>query len=254
MIKKEQLMMNFPEEGNNVTKIYEKYKLAYEKGIPLFLNEFVPPNIWMYFIKNQDSNISIQANGLFEEAERRILSFNNNYNLEFPIKTIKIKNKSSFSNLKHKDYLGSILSLGIERHKIGDIVVKENEAYLPVVEDISDYILSNLNSIGKSPVSIEILDDKEVIPNFEFETLQVNIASLRVDSLVSKLANVSRSKAVEAIEEGKVLINYSKSKDKSQDIQSGDRITIRGIGKFIVGDLNGTTRSGKEKILIKKYI
>jgi len=254
MIKKEQLMITFPEEGNNITKIYEKYKLAYEKGITIFLKEFVPPNIWMYFLKNQDSNISIQANGLFEEAERRILSFNNDYNLEFPIKVVKIKNKSNFFNLKHKDYLGGVLALGIERNKIGDIVVKDNEAYLPILEDISDYILSNLTSIGKSPVSIEILENERNIPSFEFEILQVNVASLRLDSLVAKLSNVSRSKAVEAIEEGRVLINYSKSKDKSQDIQSGDRVTIRGIGKFIVGDLNGTTKSGKEKILIKKYI
>lgn len=254
MIKKEQLSINFPEEGNNIIKIYEKYKLAYEKGITVFLKEFVPPNVWMYFIRNQDSNISIQSNGLFEEAERRILSFNNDYNLDYPIRTIKIKNKSNFSNLKHKDYLGSILALGIERHKIGDIVVKNDEAYLPVVDDISDYILSNLRTIGKSPVSVEILDENELIPNFDFEVIQINVSSLRADSLVSKLSNISRSKAVEAIEEGKVLINYSKAKDKSQDIESGDRITIRGIGKFIVGDLNGTTKRGKEKILIKKYI
>lgn len=254
MIKKEQLMRTFPEEVNHVIKIYEKYKLAYEKGITLFLNEFVPPNIWIYFVNNQDSNISIQANGLFEDAERRILAFNNNYNSDFPIKIIKIKNKSNFFNLKHKDYLGSILALGIERHKIGDIVVKDDEAYLPILEDIADYIIYNLTTIGKSPVSIEILEDKESIPTFEFESIQVNVSSLRADSLVAKLTNISRSKAVEAIDEGKILINYSKSKDKSQEIQSGDRITIRGIGKFIVGDLNGTTRSGKEKILIKKYI
>ena len=254
MIKKEHLMINFPEEGINITKTYEKYKLAYEKGITVFLNEFVPPNVWMYFVKNEDSNISIQADGLFEEAERRVLAFNNDYNIEFPIKIIKIKNKSNFSNLKHKDYLGSILALGIERNKIGDIVVKGDEAYLPILEDIADYVLVNLTTIGKSPVKIEVIENLDEVPRFDFETIQVNVASLRADSLVSKLANVSRSKAVETIEEGKVLINYSKARDKSQDIQCGDRITIRGIGKFIVGDLNGTTKSGKEKILIKKYI
>ncbi len=78
--------------------------------------------------------------------------------------------------------------------------------------------------------------------------------SLRLDSIVSKLANVSRSKAIELLDSSKVLVNYVKSKDKSQELVKGTRLTIRGNGKYIIGDIIGETRSGKQKIIIKKYI
>lgn len=256
MLSKEKLLSIFTDEDIiDATKIYEKYKLAYEKDIPVFSNAFYPPNIWSYFEKNLNgNNFLVESNGLFPEAERRMISFNNNYKIEFPINIIKIMNKSNFSNLKHKDFLGGILSLGIERNKIGDIVVKGNIAYLPVINEISNYILSNLSYVGKSPVEVTLLTDMEDMPEVDFEEFVINVASLRIDSIVAKLCNFSRSKAIEIIDSGKVLIDYVKAKDKSQEITKGTRITVRGSGKFLVGDIIGETRSGKQKVRIKKYI
>ena len=194
------------------------------------------------------------TNGIFEEAERRMISFNNNYNINYPIEVLKIKNKSNFSNLQHKDYLGAILSLGIERNKIGDLIVKGNAAYVPVIEDISEYILNNLSLIGKSPVEIDVLHNIEGLPSMDFEEITINISSLRLDSVVAKITNLSRSKSIDLLDNNKVLINYVKSKDKSQEIIKGDRLTIRGSVKYIVGDIIGETKSGKKRVIIKKYI
>ena len=256
MLSKEKLLNVFTDEDIiDATKIYEKYKLAYEKDITVFSNGFYPPNIWSYFEKNLNSNIFlVESNGLFQEAERRMISFNNNYGMDFPIDIIKVMNKSNFSNLKHKDFLGGILSLGIERNKIGDIVVKDNTAYLPVINDISNYILSNLSYIGKSPVEVTILNTLDEMPQVDFEEIVINVSSLRIDSIVAKLCNLSRSKAIEELDSGKVLIDYVKAKDKSQEIIKGSRLTIRGSGKYLVGDIVGETRSGKQKVRIKKYI
>ncbi|VYU62962.1 RNA-binding protein [Clostridium tertium] len=256
MLSKEKLLNVFTDEDIiDATKIYEKYKLAYEKDITVFSNGFYPPNIWSYFEKNLNSNIFlVESNGLFQEAERRMISFNNNYGMDFPIDIIKVMNKSNFSNLKHKDFLGGILSLGIERNKIGDIVVKDNTAYLPVINDISNYILSNLSYIGKSPVEVTILNTLDEMPQVDFEEMVINVSSLRIDSIVAKLCNLSRSKAIEELDSGKVLIDYVKAKDKSQEIIKGSRLTIRGSGKYLVGDIVGETRSGKQKVRIKKYI
>ena len=76
---------------------------------------------------------------------------------------------------------------------------------------------------------------------------------MRIDGLVSKLANVSRSKAQMMVEQGKVLADYVKIRDKSYEVKEDERITIRGIGKFILGDIIGTSKSGRLKISIKKY-
>ncbi|MDY2630160.1 MAG: YlmH/Sll1252 family protein [Clostridium sp.] len=236
-------------------KIYENYKLAFEKDITIFSNSFCPPNIWSFFQENcQNSDFKIVTNGLFEEAERRVIAFNNKYNIDYPIEALQIRNKSNFSNLRHKDYLGAILSLGIDRNKIGDVVVKDDRAYVPVMEDISSYILNNLASIGKSPVEISILYDLVDLPSIDFDEISINVQSLRLDSVVAKLANISRSKAIELLDSSKVLVNYVKSKDKSQELLKGTRLTIRGNGKYIVGDIIGETRSGKQRIIVKKYV
>ncbi len=256
MVTKEFLVKNFSEDDiNEAIKIYENYKLAFEKDITIFSNSFCSPNIWSFFEENCQSNyFKIVTNGIFEEAERRIIAFNNTYNIKYPIDILEIKNKSNFTKLKHKDYLGAILSLGIERNKIGDIVVKEDKAYVPILEDISSYVVNNLSSIGKSPVEISFIEDLGDLPSVDFEEILINVPSLRLDSIVSKLANVSRSKAIELLDSSKVLVNYVKSKDKSQELVKGTRLTIRGNGKYIIGNIIGETKSGKQKIIIKKYI
>ena len=256
MVNKEYILKNFSEDDvNEAIKIYENYKLAFEKDITIFSNSFCPPNIWSFFQENcQNSDFKIVTNGLFEEAERRVIAFNNKYNIDYPIEALQIRNKSNFSNLRHKDYLGAILSLGIDRNKIGDVVVKDDIAYVPVMEDISSYILNNLASIGKSPVEISILYDLVDLPSIDFDEISINVQSLRLDSVVAKLANISRSKAIELLDSSKVLVNYVKSKDKSQELLKGTRLTIRGNGKYIVGDIIGETRSGKQRIIVKKYV
>ena len=256
MVNKEYILKNFSEDDvNEAIKIYENYKLAFEKDITIFSNSFCPPNIWSFFQENcQNSDFKIVTNGLFEEAERRVIAFNNKYNIDYPIEALQIRNKSNFSNLRHKDYLGAILSLGIDRNKIGDVVVKDDRAYVPVMEDISIYILNNLASIGKSPVEISILYDLVDLPSIDFDEISINVQSLRLDSVVAKLANISRSKAIELLDSSKVLVNYVKSKDKSQELLKGTRLTIRGNGKYIVGDIIGETRSGKQRIIVKKYV
>ncbi|MBE6054146.1 MAG: RNA-binding protein [Clostridium sartagoforme] len=256
MVNKEYLIKNFLDDDlSEAIKIYENYKLAYEKDITIFTNSFCSPNIWSFFEnKCQSSYFNISTNGIFEEAERRMVAFNNSYDLKYPIDILEIKNKSNFSNLQHKDYLGAILSLGIERNKIGDIVVKNHKAYVPIIEEISSYVLNNLSSIGRSPVEINILDKIEDLPSIDFEEIIINVPSLRLDSVVAKLTNISRAKAIELLDNNKVLVNYVKSKDKSQELLKGTRLTIRGYGKYIVGDIIGETRSGKQRIIIKKYI
>jgi len=255
MIKKELLLNTFNEEDLNIAiKVYEKYKLAYEKGIPVYVNEFISPNIWYFFLKNsKKSEVLVETFGVFEEAERRIIFFNNFYNSSYPVKILKINNKSNFSKLEHKDYLGAVLSLGIERSKLGDIVVVENTAYFPVLEEISEYIINNLSNIGRSPVEIIEISEHNSLPKISFEETVANVVSMRLDNIVSKLANISRSKAAQSIDNGKVLINYVRAKDKSQEIKKDDRLTIRGIGKFVIGDLVGVSKSGKIRVNIKKY-
>lgn len=115
-----------------------------------------------------------------------MISFNNIYDSPFPIKLLKVEGKSKFSNLEHKDFLGGILSLGIERNKIGDLIVEDNVCYLPIHEDIAKFLLSNVDKIGKTPCSITEIQNEGDFPEIKFKEDIILISSLRIDGIVSK--------------------------------------------------------------------
>jgi len=253
---KERINKHFADDDrNDALNLYEKYLLAKDKDIPTFGKCFYPPNIWTWFEENFNTKtFMVQTNGFFEEAERRMISFNNIYESPFPMKLIKIENTSKFSKLAHRDYLGAILSLGIERNKIGDLLVDGNVCYIPVHEDIESFILYNLDKISKVVCKVSVDPKIELVPKFKFEEEIILISSLRIDGVVSKITNLSRAKAATMIEQGQVLINYVKIKDKSYELKGEERITIRGFGKFVIGDFVGNSKSGKMKVSIKKYV
>jgi len=249
------ILQSFGEDDRvEVLNLYEKYMLSKDKDISLFGNQFYSPNVWKYFQKFLTSkDFEISSYGLFDEAERRMIAFNNRYDTPFPMKKIRIVTTSKFESISHRDYLGAILSLGIKRNKMGDLLVKDNFCYLPVCEGIHEFIISNLTSVGNKPCSVEVLDDCFVPPEPVFNEMIILVPSLRIDTIVAKLCNISRGKAQIAIDGGKALIDYNIVKSKSEDVRAGQRITIRGNGKFILGDIVGNSKSGKFKVQIKKY-
>lgn len=242
------------EDKDEAVNLYERYTLSKEKNITIFGKNFYTPNIWTWFENNLDSiYCRVETNGFFKDSERRMISFNNINESPFPMKLLKIENTSKFSTLSHRDFLGAILSLGIERNKIGDLLVSENVCYLPIHEEIESFIMCNLERISKVKCNVGIFDNFEFLPKFSFKEEIILISSLRLDGIVSKITNVSRAKAQGMIEQGQVLVNYVKIKDKSYELKGEDRITIRGFGKFILGNSIGNTKNGKIKKIIKKY-
>ena len=234
--------------------LYERYLISKDKNIPIFGKNFYTPNIWSWFEKNLSSkDFKVETNGFFEDAERRMISFNNVYENPFPMKLIKIQNTSKFSNLTHRDFLGGILSIGIERNKIGDLLVDKNICYVPVYDEIENFVVYNIDKISKVVCSAEVIEDFELLPKVNFKEEIILVSSLRIDGIISRIINISRSSAVTMIEQGQVLINYVKIKDKSYELKGEERITIRGFGKFILGNCIGNSKSGRIKIVIKKY-
>ena len=235
------------DDRDEALNLYEKYMLSKEKDIPMFGKKFYTPNIWSWFEKNLcNKDFKVETNGFFEDAERRMISFNNIYENPFPMKLIKIQNTSKFSNLTHRDFLGGILSLGIERNKIGDLLVDKNICYVPVYEEIEKFIINNIDKISRVVCSAEVIETFELLPKVNFKEEIILVSSLRIDGVVSRITNVSRSKSTAMIEQGQVLINYVKIKDKSYELKGKEKITIRG---FYIGN----SKSGRIKITIKKY-
>lgn len=244
------------EDKNALSNLYDKIQLAEKISRPVFTNEFYPPNVWKTInaMKNI-MGISVYTNGIFEDSERRVMAFSTEGIDFYPILLMRIENKSRFQELQHRDYLGAIMSLGIKREKFGDLIVNENSCYAAVCEDIFDYIRDNLTTIGKCPCKVEkmqALNLENISPRFE--RMAIHSTSLRLDCLISSICNVSRTKAVDLIQAGKVLIDYSEALEKDKTVEEGTVITIRGFGKYKLEEQNGSTQRGRLKLSLKKYI
>lgn len=248
-------LMNM-EDKNFTSNLYDKIILFQKTAKTVIVNEFLTPNIWKMLEKNQNQlEICVKNFGLFEEAERKMIALSQEEFVQFPIKVVQIKNKSKFSDLEHKDYLGALMSLGIKREKIGDLVINGDVCYFPICDEISDYVLNNLATVGNNPCSVEIIKDNfQIIPSSKFTEISLISTSLRIDCIVSAICNISRNKAIDFISHGKVLLDYLEVKEKDKVVNLGDMITIRNFGKFKIIETIGNTQKGRVKLLIKKYI
>lgn len=244
------------EDKNKVSKLYEKICFCLKTGREAYTEEFYPPNVWKYLEKAKEAlGVNISSFGIFDEAERKVIAFSQEEIWHFPISLIKIQNKSEFTKLTHRDYLGSILSLGIKREKFGDLICEDSSAYVAVYEELADYIIYNLESVGNSPCIVEKVDIyTEDLPQHKFQEENIISTSFRLDSIVSSITGLSRSKALDIIREGKVIKDYRVETEKDEIVQENSILTIRGYGKYKIVCQVGITGSGRFKILLKKFI
>lgn len=239
-----------------LSSIYDKLALSERINSQVFTSEFYPPGLWKSLEAIQGRlPVNVHSFGVFEEAERRLVAFSQYEIQEYPVKLVEIRNDSKFNKLQHGDFLGALMSLGLKREKFGDLLVKDDKCHVAVHEEIADYILMNLRTIGKAPVEALLVDHHE-FSNLEpeFQTLVVNVSSTRCDAMVSAICNISRSKAEDLIKRGNVLVDYEKVQEKSEFVKADTVVTVRGHGKFKIQEAVGHTSRGKNKIRIKKYI
>jgi len=228
-----------------------------------FLNEYQINIIEKELKKIGESNYFFE--GGYENAESKILvAYPEKLGKDFAheninniLKAIKIELPNEIcGKLQHRDYLGTVMSFGLARERIGDIIVHEDSAYLIVLEENAKYIKSSFEyekRFKKSKVSI--IDTDEIkTKEKELEEIIITVNSVRLDSIISEILKTSRRIAQEFLEEEKVFINYEVETKSTKILKEKDILIIRGKGKFIVDEFIGKNKKGKEILSIKKYI
>jgi RNA-binding protein YlmH len=172
-----------------------------------------------------------------------------------PLCLLYCRTSAQAKKLTHRDYLGSLLSLGIERSVIGDILVRDDGADIIILKTIADYLLANYEKAGHIPLKCEILPiEKLVPPEQKTVTVRESVASVRLDSIVSAVFGFSRTTACEHIAKGLVFVNDTQTEKPDAKLNIGDKIVVRGFGKAYFKEIGGTTRKGRLSVLFEKYI
>lgn len=203
--------------------------------------------------------------GGFEDSERKVLIiYPERYNMSMIeknyskiIRAIRIElNEEDKGKFFHRNYLGGIVKLGMKREKVGDIIVADDGADILVKEEIAESLKQGLGTLTRfENARIDIVElDNLKKQEIKLEELNIIVPSLRLDNFVSDLAKTSRNKAVQIIDSERVFINGQNEIKPSKQVKMGDVITIRGKGRFVVKEISGTTRSGRNVVKIEKYV
>ncbi|MFI3207701.1 MAG: YlmH/Sll1252 family protein [Eubacteriales bacterium] len=250
MNKDEELLRN---------RLIELSKISYERGIITYSNFLnLSEQDCLQRISKRELFSTYDRFGGYELAERQMIAFLPDalyYENFYPLTTLKIEPKAiKYSEkLTHRDYLGSILGLGIERNKIGDILLFEDCTIVFVHETISNYILDSLTKIRNTFVTVRIIQDSEITFSPAYVDIKGTVASIRLDSILALVLKESRSRLIRLIEGGKVYVNGKLITTNAYKLQEQDIISVRGHGKFQFDRLISTTKKDRLYINIKKY-
>lgn len=194
--------------------------------------------------------------GGFDEARRKMPAFSTAETpvSAFPVSAVKIACKNA-ENLTHRDYLGSLLSLGIAREKIGDILPDESGAVVIAQNEMTAFIVSSLRRVGGENVTAGIfnLDELSFSPQ-GFREIVSTVASTRLDAVTGLMLKTSRTKSAELVRAQKVFVNGALVTKGDLTLKEGDVITVRGKGKAVLDKIGNQSKKGRLFITVKKYI
>jgi RNA-binding protein YlmH len=170
----------------------------------------------------------------------------------FPINPISFFYRES-DVLSHRDFLGAMMSLGIKRESIGDILVSKGSALAFLSDTASKLVVNEINKIGRVGVTVKKGMEAPVSLESSFEKQSYTVASNRLDCIVAAVSKVSRNTALEMINNSLVFVNGIETKDQSKKVSESSVLTIRKKGKYIVDSLSEQNKKGRLRLKIRKY-
>lgn len=258
--------------------LYEHYndliQLSYQRSIPVFSHfasmselDLAYQALDAFYGKGAvTEDVQYAVFGGYPDAERKVICFlpevqRHKVTIEdFPISCVQFlpANKRFCDELNHRDYLGTIMGLGITRDQIGDILVKKDKvhnasvAYVFCKKDKVD-LLSEINRIKHTTIVATQIDSMEMDWKAQYKEINGSVSSFRLDAIMALAIRVSRSQTLSLIQNGSVFLNGRNCTENAKKLEEGDIFSIRGYGKFIFDSANAMSKKGRYHITVKQY-
>ena len=197
--------------------------------------------------------------GGHEDAERAMVRFGSSeqlgYEEPFPIVCIEIAPlQQKFAEaLTHRDLLGAVMHLGIERTETGDILIRDSTGYLFCTPKIGEYICRELSRVRHTSVRCTEVTEIPSGITGKTEAVQLQVSSLRIDGIIAKLWRISRSDCLTLFRSDRVFLNGRCTEHSSVLLREGDRVSVRGYGKFRFAGVEGQTRKGNLIVTAERF-
>ena len=211
-------------------------------------------------VKNALGGIKYTVFGGTAGTERIMVRFGDEEELgwccDFPIVTLKIEPKAKkwADKLTHRDILGALMNLGIERSQLGDIVIRDEEAYLFAKTTVSDFIMQELTRAKHTDLLVSAVDTVPEGELYKTEELTVQVSSERLDAVIARVFSLSREDAQNLFSKRLVFASGREIESASYSPKENEKISVRGHGRFIYRGVSSLSKKGKLNVKIEKYI
>ncbi len=249
------------EERTQLAAILDKCDAASGRGVPAF-SKFLSPEMQARCKRMLDSlKADYRIFGGAEGAERCVVCFLPEWADESlltsddgPIAAIRSAFRSE-RELTHRDILGSLMGLGLQREAVGDIYLQDGCCYILLLREIAPFVVHNMTSAGRVSLRPELIP-LSMLPAREvkFEIRRDSVMSMRLDGVVAAAFNLSRSSADELIKAGRVSLDHTECLKGDKTVHSGSIISVRGMGKVQIEETGTTSRRGRMGIEVKKFV
>lgn len=205
----------------------------------------------------REKAVSFRFFGGFDGAERTVLGvfppFIEPEDALFPLRVLKFSYRAQAA-LSHRDFLGTMLSCGIRREAVGDIVCGAGETIAVVSEEVAPFLQQQIEKVGGEGVTVTTADGETLTVERRFQSISATVASPRLDNVVKALMGCSREKAAAAIVGGLVSVNHVPCDAVAKTVIEGDILSLRGVGRFRIEALSAHTKKGRLFLSAQKYL
>ena len=205
------------------------------------------------------AGFSFLLDGGYEGAERKVMAAGNTAEMgppEAPLSVIAVSPKSEkyAEELTHRDYLGAILGLGIERGLVGDIIIRDKKAWFFCLASAAEMLASSLVQVRRTAVSAAVTtaDVPELRPRYA--PMRLNVASERLDAVAAAFTGLSRGQAEKLFSAEKVYVNGRAAADRSARLSEGDTLSVRGFGKAVYDGIEHETKKNRLWVRLRKLV
>lgn len=241
-------------------RLAELARTAYRQNRYTFSQFLTPAELTILDEPGEEwKTVDFDTFGGHESCERQMVRFGSErmfgYEEDYPITLLRIEPLSPkfAENLEHRDYLGALMNLGIERAVLGDILINDKTAYLFCMDSIADYIESGLCKVRHTNVkAVKAAGEIQALEK-NLKDMEVLVQSPRFDSIAAAVSRLSRSAAQQLFRDKKVLLNGRVCENNSMLLKEGSIFSIRGYGKYIYDGCSRETRKGRVYVRLKKY-
>ncbi|MDD6454532.1 RNA-binding protein [Limosilactobacillus mucosae] len=255
MTDEENIKQHFrPDEAPLIAQVEDWLNTAADQYRPVLTDFLNPRQVYIaQTLTNRRDDVKMRANGGWEKAEmQRILFYPSYYEpqtADFELQLIEIDYPTKFTELHHRQILGTLIGSGLERSAFGDVLNEGMRWQVVVSQSLVDYLRQQVSQIGKIHVKLKQADLETIVtPQEDWEKMVATVSSMRLDVLVAAGFNYSRNRAKQLVEHGDVRVNWETEMRPDYPLVAHDLLSIRHAGRIRIDEIQGNTRKNKIRV------